>query len=148
MGTMAKPSLPKCSYVPFDVMEYGGEPTFNLPGDFWLIFSKYHAPSAKQTRDHLVSLRRGLGWSRPRLAAFMGVSRETVRRWETNRRKPVGAARRLIWLLDTLAFHPEKLKNGLDFIFWGQREEVEQFGKKFGWIDPGPPSDVEHASVS
>lgn len=144
---MAKPKLPKCPYRPFDLMEYDGRPVFNVPGDSWAVLSRGFAPTAKETRNQLVRTRERLQWPRPMLAAFMGVPRETIRMWENGGRKPSGAATRLIWLLDLLAEHPEKLKDGLDVIFWGRREEIEAFGKEFGIINPSPPPPVQPASV-
>lgn len=75
----------------------------------------------------LLQLRSKLRWPRSMLAAFLGVSRDVVRRWETGQRKPSGAARRLIWLLNLLAHEPKKLKSGLDLIFWGKTEECLEF---------------------
>ncbi|HEY2329251.1 MAG TPA: helix-turn-helix domain-containing protein [Verrucomicrobiae bacterium] len=51
-------------------------------------------------RSNFIRLRQKLRWSRAGMAAFLGVDRSVLRRWETGERNPSGAARRLIWLLD------------------------------------------------
>lgn len=61
------------------------------------------------------------------LAAFMGVNGEVVRRWETGERKPSGAARRLIWLLNMLAREPDQLKTAFDLIVWGKGDELLKY---------------------
>ena len=63
------------------------------------------------------------------LAAYFGVSRDTLRRWETGEREPSGAARRLIWLLNTLLANPERLNDGLDMLMWGKKREAQEFNK-------------------
>jgi DNA-binding transcriptional regulator YiaG len=78
----------------------------------------------------LLTMRQKLRWSRAMLAAYMGVSRETLRRWEDGERNPNGAARRLIWLINELAFHPKQLKSAMDLIFWGRGEELRKFPRQ------------------
>ena len=129
-GIMAKVKLPRCPYVPFDVLDFNNRSVFNLSGVFWGIVSREFAPTADESCEKLVALRTDLKWSRAMLGAFMGVSTGTLRRWETKERKPNGAARRLIWLMETLTRHPERLKNGLDMPFWGQTAENREFDRK------------------
>jgi hypothetical protein len=95
-----------------------------LPGELYESLERGFAPGAADVRQILLRLRGELNWPRSMLAAFIGVSRDVVRRWESGERNPCGAARRLIWLLDLLARHPKKLQSGLDLIFWGRGEEV------------------------
>lgn len=118
------------SYPPYYVaMMDNGLPVFNVPGEVWKDVGRCYAPTADDSRKLLLELRSKLRWPRSGLAAFMGVSRDVVRRWETGQRNPSGAARRLIWLLHVLATKPEKLKDGADLIFWGKGEELAGYWK-------------------
>jgi len=86
----------------------------------------------------LVRLRSRLTWSRSMRAAFLGGSRDVVRRWETGERNPSGAARRLIWLLHLLVTDRNKLQNAMDLIFWGRGEEARAYTRLGGgWPDAG-----------
>ena len=119
------------SFPPYYVGVVDGKlPVFNVPGECWKDLERGFAPTAGEVRQLLLRLRSELRWPRSALAAFLGVSREVVRRWETGARNPGGAARRLIWLLDLLVRHPEKLKTGMDLIFWGKGAEIGQFARK------------------
>lgn len=141
IGLMPQSKLPRCPYVPFTVLGFDNLPVFNVSGECWGIISRGFAPSADESCEMLVALRTNLKWSRAMLAAFMGVSRETVRRWETKERKPSGAAKRLIWLMETLTSHPERLKSGLDLPFWGQSDELLEFARKVGISAPDGPTE-------
>ncbi len=112
----------RCSFPPYYVaaMAADGEPVAALPGDTFEMLERGLAPSAGECRAKLLSLRQKLRWSRAGMAAFLGVNRSVLRRWETGERKPSGAARRLIWLLDLLAREPDKLKTAFDLIVWGK----------------------------
>jgi hypothetical protein len=103
-------------------------PVSCLPGELYEGLERSFAPGAADVRQILLRLRGQLHWPRSMLAAFMGVSRDVVRRWETGERNPCGAARRLIWLLDMLVRRPEKLQSGLDLIFWGKGDECRRVG--------------------
>lgn len=112
------------SFPPYYVgLVDGNLPIAGFPGDFYELLERGFAPSAEEVQQMLLQLRNKLRWPRSMLAAFMGVSRDVVRRWETGERKPSGAARRLIWLLNLLAHEPKKFKSGLDLILWGKSEE-------------------------
>lgn len=137
---VSRSKIPRCPYKPFHLLRYEDEPVLNVSGEIWRIVSDGFAPTASESRDSLLRLRGELHWSRSALAAFMGVPKDTLRRWETGQRNPCGAARRLIWLLSVLACQPEKLKTGLDVIFWGQTGENLEFGRKIGIIEAEPPS--------
>jgi transcriptional regulator with XRE-family HTH domain len=89
-----------------------------------------YAPSAVDCRQRLIRFRQATRWSRPAMAAFMGVSRDVLRRWETGERNPSGAARRLIWLLDLLANEPDQLINSVSLIFWGTKNMDEALKHK------------------
>ena len=135
---MADENVPKFCYPPFILMGFDGEEPLLMPcGAIWQLVERRLAPSADATRNTLLNLRWRLRWSRPMLAAFLGVSRDTLRRWETGERNASGAARRLIWLVDLLAFHPEKLKDGCDLLAWGKREELMKIAEVFP--PPGGP---------
>ena len=94
-----------------------------MPGDTYEMLERGFAPTGGEAQVALIRLRKKLRWSRPMLAAYLGVSRGVLRRWETGERNPSGAARRLIWLMDLLAREPDKLKTAVDLIFWGKGEE-------------------------
>lgn len=116
----------RCSFPPYFVgVMLDGVPVVSLPGELYEMVERGFAPTAEETRRKLVRLRQELCWSRAALAAFLGVSRAVLRRWETGERRPSGAARRLIWMLDLLAREPEKLKSAMDLIVWGKRDELK-----------------------
>jgi DNA-binding transcriptional regulator YiaG len=119
----------RCSFPPYYVaaMAADGGPVAALPGDTYEMLERGLAPTAHECRMTLIRLRQTLRWSRAGMAAFMGVERGVLRRWETGERKPSGAARRLIWLLDLLAREPDKLKSAFDLIVWGRGEELLKF---------------------
>jgi DNA-binding transcriptional regulator YiaG len=119
------------SFPPYYVAAVDGKlPILGLPGDTYEMLERSLAPSAEEVRGILLRLRSELNWPRSALAAFLGVSRDVVRRWETGERNASGAARRLIWLLNLLVRHPEKLTNGLDLIVWGKADELREFSRK------------------
>lgn len=109
----------------------GAMPMLNLPGESWKHLERSVAPSVADVRALLLRLRSDLRWPRATLAAFLGVSLDVVRRWETGERNPTGAARRLIWLLHLLATQPEKLASGLDLIVWGRGDELAAISEAF-----------------
>jgi DNA-binding transcriptional regulator YiaG len=124
-----KPVL-RYSFPPYYVGTIENDiPIVSLPGENYEIVERSLATSAGEARGMLLTLRRELRWSRPMLSAYMGVSRESLRRWETGERNPNGAARRLIWLLNQLAFHPKKLKSAMDLLFWGRGKELRKFSR-------------------
>jgi DNA-binding transcriptional regulator YiaG len=119
----------RCSFPPYFVaaMTPDGWPVATMSGETYELLERGHAPTAHESRMTLLRLRQKLRWSRPGMAAFMGVSRAVMRRWETGERKPSGAARRLIWLLNLLANEPYKLKTAFDLIVWGKGKELMKF---------------------
>ncbi len=124
----------RCSFPPYCVaaMAADGEPVVALPGDSYEMLERGLAPTAHESRMRLIRLRQKLRWSRAGMAAYLGVDRSVLRRWETGERNPSGAARRLIWLLDVLAHEPDKLKSAVDFFVWGRGEELATFGATNG----------------
>lgn len=119
----------RCSYPPYNVatMTPAGWPVGALAGASYKMLERGLAPTAGECKDILIRLRQNFRWSRSMLGAFMGVSREVVRRWENGDRNPSGAARRLIWLLNLLAHEPDKLKTAFDLVVWGKGEELQKF---------------------
>lgn len=105
----------------------GKVPVLSLDGSFWKHTEGCYAPSNGACQTMLQDLRQHLQWSRPMLAAFLGTSQDTVRRWESGERHPTGAAKRLIWLVNLLVRHPERLESGLDFLFWGQGDQIRKW---------------------
>lgn len=147
-ATAAKSAL-RYSFPPYYVGVMDGKlPVFNVPGECWKDLERGLAPAAGEARQTLLRLRSELRWPRSALAAFVGVSRDVVRRWETGERNPSGAARRLIWLLDLLVHHPEKLKSGMDLIFWGKGAECLEFHKNLCKSAAKSKADTAGASVT
>lgn len=103
-----------------------GLPIVSIPGDTYEMLERGFAPTADEVRRQLIELRQELRWPRSMLAAFLGVSRSVLRRWETGERRPSGAARRLIWLLALLAREPEKLTSAIDLVVWGKGQECRR----------------------
>ena len=86
---------------------------------------------ARAMREKLLRIRQELRWSRETLALALGVSTPTLRRWETGERKPCGAARRLVWLIDHLTRHRGHITSMLDLMirrYGEQALEVEMEG--------------------
>lgn len=50
--------------------------------------------------EHIVAIRRSMGMTRAQFADHLGVTRQTVTNWETDKSKPVGIALRLLRMLD------------------------------------------------
>jgi len=134
------------SRPPYSVAMLDGDlPVWTMPGDLWQRMERFFAPTAEECAETLRGLRAGLRWPRTLLAAFLGVSTDTLRRWETGERRPCGAARRVIWLAEVLVRYPEKLQDGADFLVWGQRAEIMEFLRSLekGGVDgtPQPATD-------
>jgi len=112
------------------LVPFGGDlPTYRISGVMWQIISRLHGREVGEPQLTLLELRRRLLWSRSTLGAFLGVGKHKLRRWETGERHPSGAARRLIWLIDLLVLHPERLVDGTDLMVWGRRQQILQFGE-------------------
>lgn len=91
-----------------------------VSGEFGLQIVKVFGPNAEETRQSLLEMRRRLKWSRAQLAAVLGVPKETLRRWETGARNPCGAARRLIWFMESLLLEPARLLDLPSLLAWGK----------------------------
>lgn len=64
----------------------------------------------KLTPDHPLAVRTRLGMTQEEFSAMLGVPVGTLRGWEYNRRKPVGAAKAL---LRVAAKHPKMVRAAL-----------------------------------
>ena len=128
----AQMSALRCSYPPYFVgaLTPDGWPVAVMSGNTYKDLERGFAPTSGEAEMMVFRLRQKLRWSRPGMAAFMGISEHVLRRWETGERHPSGAARRLIWLLDLLANEPHKLQTAMDMIFWGKREELAQSNRE------------------
>ena len=64
-------------------------------------------------KEQIRALRQRLGWTQQRLADEMGVSWNTVCRWEMGDRHPSGPALKLLQLLDAMhSPSPDRRKKG------------------------------------
>jgi putative transcriptional regulator len=108
-----------------------GEALAHAKGKLTLKTTQVPAPSAKMTAAGVARIRKTLKASTPVFAAYLNVTPDTVRNWEKNRRRPTGAALRL---LEIAARRPEILAR------WG----VDQ---NFGWIGYGSASVAEPQAV-
>jgi len=122
----------RCSIPPYYLVARStdGEPVVAMPGDTFGMLERGYAPSALECAQLLIRFRRTTRWSRPAMAAFMGVSPNVLRRWETGERKMSGAARRLTWLLELLVNDPDQLIDALSLLFWGTKNMAEALSFK------------------
>ena len=95
---------------------------FNVDGTAWQLLSQGSAPTAEEIRTMLLNIRRSLNWSRPTMAALLEVCPGTLRSWEDGRRKPSGAARRLVHLIHLLMQKPQACRSAFDLLLWGKSE--------------------------
>jgi hypothetical protein len=113
--------------IPFRRQVYcgeNGEVYLSVSGESGLNYARVYAPSSEEIRSMLLQLRRRQRWSRAHLAAVLGISKHVLRRWEDGSRRPCGSAKKLIWFVHTLFFHPELLLKDLDsLILWGRGSE-------------------------
>jgi len=69
--------------------------------------------------------------------AGLGVSKLTRDAWASGHRVPSAAARRAIWFLWCLVFHPERLSSLEDLATWGRlhgrQRVVQPPGEWSGW---------------
>jgi transcriptional regulator with XRE-family HTH domain len=117
----------RCAIPPYYLVARSadGEPVVAMPGDTFGMLERGYAPSALECAQLLIRFRRTTRWSRPAMAAFMGVSPQVLRRWETGERKMSGAARRLTWLLELLVNDPDQFIDALSMVFWGTKNMAD-----------------------
>jgi DNA-binding transcriptional regulator YiaG len=116
----APPTIPRNVFRPERARDPLGEIGITLSGELMLTMARVFAPKADESRRTILDLRRRLKWSRAQLASFLGVSKDTLRRWETGERHPCGAARKLIWLAHSFITQPERLLGSVDVATWAR----------------------------
>ena len=128
---MAKEEKPlRFSTPPYVLVRPKDEiPLFVIPGCAWEAVSANLAPGQCEFKVILHLLRMKLRWSRPMLAAFLGVSRHTLRRWEDGTRTPSLAAKRLIWIVNQLLYKPKTIRSALDLLVWGKGPELRRLAR-------------------
>jgi DNA-binding XRE family transcriptional regulator len=115
-----QPEIPRNVFRPEYQRTVFGEMCVTLSGELMLNLARLLAPEVDESRQKLLTLRQTLGWSRAQLASFLGVSKDTLRRWETGERNPCGAARKLIWLAHSFITQPERFLSSVDVATWGK----------------------------
>ena len=76
------------------------------------------APSQPEVKRMVWRLWRRYG--RDGLADLLGVPVATLEDWAYNGREPSCAARKLVWLVWCLEFHPERCRTAFDVTTWGR----------------------------
>lgn len=87
-----------------------------LGSDWWRICLAL-APSPGEVRAMLADLARV--FPGPDLGNVLGVSQLSLRNWDKNT-APSAAARRAIWLVWVLVFHPARCRTVFDVATWGR----------------------------
>jgi DNA-binding transcriptional regulator YiaG len=77
-------------------------------------------PSARETRNSILRIRREFKISRAQLALALGVGKDTLRRWETAQKSPCGPSRRLIQLVEGIFFSQEALTSDFGAVMIGR----------------------------
>jgi DNA-binding transcriptional regulator YiaG len=103
--------------------------------------AKVLGPTAEESRQTLLRLRRRLRWSRGQMAAMLGISIWTLRRWEEGARNPSRAARRLIWIVEGLLFKPERFRDPMGMIVWSEGANISE-------PQPRAPADSRESCAS
>jgi DNA-binding XRE family transcriptional regulator len=117
---MADLTIPRARPQPMEVYYAADGRVFvTASGKDGQAFSRLWGPSSNETRQAIFDLRTKMGWSRALLAAIMGISTDTLRRWEDGRRNPSAATRKLIWFLHTMFLAPAELANLENIVTWG-----------------------------
>ena len=112
--------IPRNNYHPQTYLDADGEIVSTFSGSLLATLSRLFAPSAEDTRRSLLRLRRELKWSRGTTAAMLGVGDYVLRRWEDGGRKPSMAARKLIWVLESIFLERERIEKDLYIMIWGK----------------------------
>ena len=101
----------------------------NYSAKMWQMLSLHFSPEDDLTRQRLVELRRRLNWSRAMASAVLAAAEGSIAKWEAGTRSFSGPARRLINLIYFILLEPEKMRHGLDLIFWHRSDECLEFYK-------------------
>ena len=75
-------------------------------------------PNDEQFNSMLAELAGVMGWRG--VASVLGISIRTLDSWRKGENGPSAGARKLVWLVWTLVFHPEKLRSLFDVATWGK----------------------------
>ena len=111
------------------VFAFDGGTIPNYSAKMWQMLSLHFSPDDGLTRQRLVELRRRLNWSRAMASAVLAAAEGSIAKWEAGTRSFSGPARRLINLIYFILLEPEKMRHGLDLIFWHRSDECLEFYK-------------------
>ena len=111
------------------VFSFDGGTIPNYSAKMWQMLSKHFQPSDSLTRERLVQVRRQFRWSRTMMGAVLATAEGSIAKWEAGTRSFSGPARRLINLIYFILLEPEKMRHGLDLIFWHRSDECLEFYK-------------------
>ncbi len=111
------------------VFSFDGGTIPNYSAKMWQMLSRHFSPDDDLTRQRLVELRRRLNWSRAMASAVLAAAEGSIAKWEAGTRSFSGPARRLINLIYFILLEPEKMRHGLDLIFWHRSDECLEFYK-------------------
>lgn len=75
-------------------------------------------PERKAYPDLIAQIRASMGLTPRQMACIFGVPHITIQFWESGRRVPTSAARRLIWLVHRLHFAPKSLRRADTWLRW------------------------------
>ena len=95
----------------------------------WQMLSKHFQPNDNLTRERLIQVRRQFRWSRTMMGAVLAAAEGSIAKWEAGTRSFSGPARRLINLIYFILLEPEKMRHGLDLIFWHRSDECLEYYK-------------------
>jgi DNA-binding transcriptional regulator YiaG len=100
------------------------------------------APDIEAIRQMLIELRMKMKWPRHFAAVVLGVPASTLAKWETGKRNPSGAAKKLIFLLHALVVdESEEIRNCWDLAVWGKvpcRNSLAELKLYATHFAPGP----------
>ena len=101
----------------------------NYSAKMWQMLSRHFQPNDNLTRERLIQVRRQFRWSRTMMGAVLATAEGSIAKWEAGTRSFSGPARRLINLIYFILLEPEKMRHGLDLIFWHRSDECLEFYK-------------------
>lgn len=81
-------------------------------------------PSDEKFHSMLAELAALLGWRGT--ATALGISIRTLDSWRKGKNGPSAGARKLVWLIWSLVFHPENFRSLLDVVTWGVLTEAKE----------------------
>ena len=111
------------------VFAFDGGTIPNYSAKMWQMLSRHFQPSDSLTRERLIQVRRQFRWSRTMMGAVLATAEGSIAKWEAGTRSFSGPAKRLINLIYFILLEPEKMRHGLDLIFWHRSDECLEFYK-------------------